>query len=227
MCFSATGSFGAAAVLAGIGTFSLAQDKLPSHKMFAAVPLLFAVQQLAEGVVWMTLDHPAQHALHVLAVATFLAFALAVWPVWVPLSLLLAETDARRRKVLSILAGIGVFVALGAGAILIHGRPTAHVEGHRMAYDYAQLGSSRLAALYLPMYVIPAVIPFFASTLQKARLLGTVLVLALVATSILERETLTSVWCFFGALLSGVIVFVIAAEHRLAIRLGTHRPASA
>jgi hypothetical protein len=219
MCFSATGSFGAAALLAGIGTFSLAQDKLPSHRMLAAVPLLFAVQQVAEGVVWMTIDHPTLRWVQVLAVAVFLAFALIIWPTWVPLSLLLAETHPRRRKVLRVLAGVGFFVALGAGAILIHGGPTAHIEGHRMAYTYAEIGSSRVTSVYLPLYVIPAVFPFFVSTLQKARLLGGVLAVALVATFLIERETLTSVWCFFGALLSGVIVLAVAAEHRLAMSL--------
>jgi hypothetical protein len=40
-----------------------------------------------------------------------------------------------------------------------------------------------------------------------------------VATFVMERATLTSVWCFFAAILSGVIVLGIAAEHRLALTL--------
>jgi uncharacterized membrane protein len=215
MCFSATGSFGVAAALAGIGAYSVAQDKLPSHKMLAAVPLLFAGQQVAEGAVWMTIEHPSPGWVHVLAVAVFLGFALIIWPLWVPLSLLLAETNPRRRKVLSALACIGVGVAIYAGVVLIRGQPTAHVTGHRMAYSYVEIGSRKVQALYLPMYIVPALIPFFVSTLSQAKLMGGVLAVALVATFVIERATLTSVWCFFAAILSGVIVMGIAAEHRL------------
>jgi hypothetical protein len=221
MCFSATGSFGVAAVLAGIGAVSVAQDKLPSHRMLAVVPLLFAGQQFAEGVVWTTIEHPSQRWVHVLAVAVFLAFALVIWPTWVPLSLLLAETNPPRRKVLSVLACVGIGVAISAGVILIRGRPTAHVLGHSMAYSYVETGSRRVRDLYLPMYIVPAVIPFFVSTLKKARLMGSVLAVALVVTFVVQRTALTSVWCFFAAILSGVIVMGIAAEHRLSLALKT------
>ena len=49
--------------------------------------------------------------------------------------------------------------------------------------------------------------------------MGGVLVVALVVTFAVERTTLTSVWCFFAAILSGVIVMGIAAEHRLRLAL--------
>jgi uncharacterized protein DUF6629 len=217
MCFSATGSLGVGAILAGIGALSVAQDKLPSHRMLAVVPLLFAGQQIAEGVVWMTIDHPSQNGVHVLAVAVFLSFALVIWPSWVPLSLLLAETNPRRRKVLSVLAWVGIGVAIYAGVVLIRGRPTAHIAGHSMAYTYVEAGSQRVRALYLPMYIVPALIPFFVSTLKMAKLMGTILAVALVVTFVVERTTLTSVWCFFAAILSGVIVMGIAAEHRVSL----------
>ena len=78
MCFSATGSFGVAAVLAGIGAVSMAREKAPSHRMLALVPMLFAAQQAAEGAVWITFDHPSLRWLHMLAIVVFLAFALVV-----------------------------------------------------------------------------------------------------------------------------------------------------
>lgn len=75
MCFSATGGFGVAAVIAGIGAVALTQDKPPSHRM-AAVPLLFAAQQVAAGIVWMTIEHGAEGSLQAIAVALFLGFAV-------------------------------------------------------------------------------------------------------------------------------------------------------
>ena len=44
--------------------------------MLALVPLLFAAQQVAEGVVWMTIHDPGEARLQGLAVAFFLSFAL-------------------------------------------------------------------------------------------------------------------------------------------------------
>jgi hypothetical protein len=217
MCFSATGSFGAAAVLAGIGAVSMAQEKAPSHRLLALVPFLFAAQQVAEGVVWVTFGDPNLGWLHLLGVAIFLGFALVVWPTWVPLALWAAETNPRRRKVLSVLTWIGAGVSVYAGAHLIRGQPTAHVTGHSIAYSYAETGPALVLALYLPAYVIPAVVRFFVSTMRKGRLMGAVLTASLVLTFVIEREALTSVWCFFAAILSLVIVLGISAQHRLRI----------
>jgi hypothetical protein len=218
MCFSAAGSFGVAAVLGGIGAVSLAQEKATSHRMLALVPLLFAAQQVAEGVVWITIDAPSLRGLQELAVAAFLAFALVIWPTWVPLALWAAEPEPRRRRALSILAWVGAAVAVYASVILIRGRPTAQVAGHSIAYSYRSAGPALVLAFYLPMYVIAAVLPFFVSTMSKARIMGSVLAVALVATFIIKRETLTSVWCFFAAILSVVIVLGISAQHRLTIK---------
>ena len=57
MCFSATASFSAGALLLGIGTLTLrsALATRQRHALpFAAIPMLFAMQQLIEGVIWLT-----------------------------------------------------------------------------------------------------------------------------------------------------------------------------
>jgi uncharacterized membrane protein len=218
MCFSATGSFGIAGVLAGIGAVAMAQEKAPSRRMLGLVPLLFAAQQVAEGVVWLTIEHPGRGGLQAVAVAVFLGFALVVWPIWVPLSLWAGERNARRRRLLGRLVWVGIGVGIYAALILIRGRPTARVAGHSIAYDYSETGPALVLALYLPMYIIPALLPFFVSTISRARIMGAVLAVSLLATFIIERQTLTSVWCFFGAILSAVIVLGISEDHRLVIK---------
>jgi hypothetical protein len=70
----------------------------------------------------------------------------------------------------------------------------------------------------LPGYVLPSVVPFFISTISRAKLMGTVLALSLVATFLAERQALTSVWCFFAAILSVLIVVSIGKDHRLIIK---------
>jgi hypothetical protein len=206
MCFSASGSFGVAAVLAGVGAVSLARPRSPSHGMLAAVPLLFALQQATEGLVWVTIGHARGSGLHGLAVAAFLGFALVLWPVWIPLAFALPEANPSRRRLLSALTAIGAVVAVGATVMLLRVRPAAHVAGHNIAYSYASSSSAIVLALYLPMYVIPSVLPFFVSTVRWAKVMGVVLVVALLATFVIERRALTSVWCFFAAILSGFMV---------------------
>ena len=218
MCFSATGSFGVATVITGIGAVAIAQDKPPSHKMLALVPLLFAAQQVAEGVVWMTIGHPDQAWLQTIAVALFLSFALVGWPMWVPISLFVAERNPRRKRVLAVLSWVGVVVGVYATVLLIRGRPTAHVAGHSIAYSYVERGPALVLALYLPGYVLPTVVPFFISTISRAKIMGIVLVLSLLATFLIERQALTSVWCFFAAILSVLIVLSISKDHRLIIK---------
>jgi hypothetical protein len=61
-------------------------------------------------------------------------------------------------------------------------------------------------------------VPFFVSTISRAKLMGTVLVLSLLATFVIERQALTSVWCFFAAILSVLIVLSISRDHRLIIK---------
>ncbi len=218
MCFSATGSFGVATVIAGIGAVAIHQEKAPSHRMLALVPLLFAAQQVAEGVVWMTIGHPAQAGLQGIAVALFLTFALVAWPMWVPISLFVAEKNPRRKRVLSVFAWMGVVVGVYAAVLLIRGQPTAHVAGHSIAYSYVERGPALVLALYLPGYVLPTVVPFFISTISRAKIMGTVLILSLLATFMIERQALTSVWCFFAAILSVLIVLSISKDHRLIIK---------
>src|SRR5690242_9093334 len=57
MCFSVGASFTASGILAVIGGFALVRAP-KYYRALAAIPLLFALQQFAEGVVWMTLTHP-------------------------------------------------------------------------------------------------------------------------------------------------------------------------
>ncbi len=58
MCFSAAASFGTSAFLGGAGIVAI--KKIDSRKKlaFACVPILFCIQQLSEGVLWLALGNP-------------------------------------------------------------------------------------------------------------------------------------------------------------------------
>jgi hypothetical protein len=183
------------------------------YRLLAAVPLIFAAQQIAEGVVWLTIGDPSQSALHRVAVTAFLGFALVVWPVWLPVSLRRIERDPSRRRALSGLAWVGRLVSAVSLVLLTGWRPVASIVGHSIHYDYG--GSSELPrrVFVLLVYLVPTIVPLFVSTAKLARTIGVTLVVSWILTLIIERQALTSVWCFFAAILSGLVMVAVSRAH--------------
>jgi hypothetical protein len=226
LCFSATGSFAISGVLTGLGAASIVRNKSAPHRMFAAIPFLFAAQQAAEGTVWLTIDDPASVRLHRLAVNVFLAFALAVWPMWLPLSLRFIERNVERRRILTGLVALGAVVSTYATVLLTRWQPIARIAGHSMSYEYQHREDSVIQLGYLLAYIVPTLVPFFVSTASLARTIGVTLIVSLALAVIVQREALASVWCFFAAILSGLIFLAVSRERALdsrerLLRMGT------
>ena len=93
MCFSATASFTAGAVLLGIGALTLKAAKRPREWPFAAIPLLFATQQLIEGVIWLTFNADAP-LLNTVMTRAYSFFSHVLWPVYLPVAVLMIEQTA-------------------------------------------------------------------------------------------------------------------------------------
>jgi hypothetical protein len=220
MCFSATGSFAISGLLTAVGATSLARNSSKPQRMFAAIPLIFAAQQAAEGTVWLTMSG-GRGGVHQLAVNIFLAVALIIWPTWLPVALRAVEQNPSRRRVLGALVWLGGAVAVYAAVFLARFHPVAQIAGHSIRYDYASSGDRGSHLFYLLVYTLPTVVPFFVSTLKMARPIGVLLVVSLVASVIVQRDALTSVWCFFAAILSGLILIAVERHQRsLAPSLG-------
>lgn len=196
-----------AGVLTAIGGASIGASADMRRRFFAAIPLGFAVQQAAEGIVWLTIDNPAHATLLRAAVFAFLAFALVVWPTWIPWSLRVAERDPVRRKWLTLLAWAGVFVSLGAAVLLTRWNPHAFIEGSSVHYNFGVPSGAFMHVLLVVAYAAPAFLSFFVSTIELSNVFGAALVISMGAALAIQAEALTSVWCFFAAGLS-VLVFV-------------------
>jgi hypothetical protein len=207
MCFSAGASLTMAGVLTAIGGISIGASADKPRRLFAAIPLGFAAQQAAEGIVWLTIENPAHATLHRAAVFAFLAFALVIWPTWVPLSLRVAERDPARRKWLTRLTWAGVLVSIGAVVLLTRWEPSAYIEGSSVHYNFGVPTGPVSHVLLVVAYAAPALASFFVSTIELSNVFGAALVLSMGAALLIRAETLTSVWCFFAAGLS-VLVFV-------------------
>lgn len=206
MCFSAAASFTAAGALAALGGVSIAAAAEKRATLFAAVPLGFAVQQVSEGVVWLTIDAPAHHVLHRVAVFTFLFFALVVWPTWIPVAVGRAERNDARRRWLGRLMWMGVAVSAVALMLLLGWEPHARVDEHSLRYSFGAESGELVHILLVAAYVAPTLGPFFISTINLSNVFGSALIASMIAALVIRHDALTSVWCFFAAILSAIVL---------------------
>jgi hypothetical protein len=198
MCFSATASFSAGGVLLGIGALTLKAARRPCEWAFAAIPLLFAIQQLIEGVIWLTFsaDTPLLNSVMTHA---YSFFSHVLWPVYLPMAVLMIEPSGGRRRTLKalVLAGsaIGIYLLYVLVAFPVVSRPT----GQHVEYDSPH---------------------FFAAAVQ---VFGALVLLSFGAAYYFYATWFISVWCFFAALLSTVIYLHFA--WRPTQRGGSHQMA--
>lgn len=206
MCFSAGASFGAGAVLAAIGIATIKRAQTPSQIVFASIPLIFAVQQITEGFVWLSLTNALYASWRQPAAYIFLTFAQVVWPSWVPFSILLLENDKHRKRLLYAALGPGVLVSCYLAYRLVTQDIHAEITGMHISYV---LGSPGAVLHYSAIfYFIATVSPSFISTVRKMRLFGFSIMISYAITVMFFNDYQLSVWCFFAAIIS-IVVFSI------------------
>lgn len=70
----------------------------PSQIVFACIPLFFAFQQVTEGILWLVIGDTKYAWLQTTATFVFLIMAQVIWPLLVPLSVLLMEKRGCEKK---------------------------------------------------------------------------------------------------------------------------------
>ncbi|MDB5312766.1 MAG: hypothetical protein JWO38_6968 [Gemmataceae bacterium] len=216
MCFSAEASLGVAIALLPTGAYCVEAAWRKDRRYFplAVVPVLFGLQQLCEAQVWVGLGRGNPEMARV-ASLRYLFFALAFWPVWVPLSLAAVEPGGRKRRVLVALAGVGVLfgvvcylpVAADGGRGL---DPVA--VGHSIRYDFSAVPATRWAGSWVwpALYLVSVAGPLLASRDRRLCPLGAAVALSAVAAYALFEYAFASVWCFLAAVLSLHLAYVLS-----------------
>src|ERR1051325_4198003 len=165
MCFSAGASFWGSAVIGAIGVASVKRVQEPVQYFFAGIPLILAVHQFFEGLLWVALTHPHYAFLQPMATYIFLIFAQLFWPVWVPLSILLLEKEEWRKKALKILLGLGVFVSGYLMICFIKYPLYGEIIGRHIYYHYDfPYTKEWYSGLF---YLVPTIIPPFISSVKR------------------------------------------------------------
>ena len=209
MCFSATASFSAGAVLLGLGTLTVRSAHLRREVPFAAIPLLFAIQQLTEGVIWLTFRYQSP-LLNTVMTHLYSFFSHVLWPIYVPVAVLLIEPMAWRRTVLLgfVAAGLvaGVYLLYVLLAFPVISRPT----GQHLEY----VSPHFFAATVMTLYLLAATASPMFSTHRLVKVFGVLALLSFAASYAFYTTWFISVWCFFAALLSAVIYLHFALQGR-------------
>ncbi len=155
MCFSATASFAVASFTGAVGVVTLRHVRAPREAVLGSFPLIFGVQQVIEGTIWLVLpggDDPL--LVRALAIA-FVFIATVVWPALVPVAVYLVEPDARRKRLLHVPMVIGALVSLACLAAIIASPHHASIAERSIQYRNDIPDISWWAVPYLLATVAP------------------------------------------------------------------------
>ena len=206
MCFSAEADFVSAAVIGAIGVATLSQVEKPREIPLAALPLAFALHQLAEGFVWRDLDSGTTHATGP-AVYVYLLFAWVLLPVIVPLAVMLLEPPGHARRRIAGFVAVGAVASAYLSASLIAGDVSAHSGGHVVLYG----GAGRYADAATALYVVATCGAPLLSRYRTVVWFGVANLAAVAAVATVQAEGLTSIWCSWAAVVSVLIFFQMVA----------------
>ncbi len=209
MCFSTAASIGSGIVLTLIGIATLKKTRAPQEYLFASIPLLFGIQQFSEGYLWFLLSHNG--ALFQIKIATgiYLAFAQIVWPVWIPLSIILLEKQPVFRAILSVFLCIGIVVSFVLAYYLYAFDVSATIAGQHIYYNlnypntFLTIGGS--------FYLLATILPLLFTQYKSMWYLGVAIFISYLISAVYYESYLISVWCFFAACIS-ILVYNIFLE---------------
>lgn len=212
MCFSATASFGSGVILSIIGFVSLKKIQHKSELMFASIPLIFGLQQIAEGILWISLPNPDLLNMQIITSYIFLIVAQVIWPIWIPVSILLLEQRSKRNNIQKYFVGFGILVASYLAYSLLTYTVEAKIIGHHIAYIQGYPDTFRNYVVVL--YALSAVASPFFSHIKRVWILGVIFSVSFIITAIFYKYAILSVWCFFSTIISIFVYFIISENSK-------------
>ena len=191
MCFSAPASFIAGTALSVIGVAALRKTRARTEIPFALIPLLFGIQQLTEGVIWLTFSHDAP-LLKQTMTYVYSGFSHVLWPIYVPFAMGFMEVVPWRKNVIFGFGVAGVTVGIYLLYHIVATPMVAEVVGKHIVYDSPHF------------YLIPVMVVYLAATCVSCffsshgflKLFGVLLLLSFIAAYIIHVWALVSIWCF-------------------------------
>ncbi|MDH4235021.1 MAG: hypothetical protein OEV15_07800 [Gallionella sp.] len=186
--------------------------------MWALVPVFFGLQQAFEGRVWQELDAGNAGAAVPFALG-FHFFSHFLWLWWLPLCCYLVEPgqasklEKLRKRVMGGCTIFGAFAgALVYSVMLFHPEwLTVAVSEHSILYKFSIPWRSSIHMPITPaaLYALIILVPMLFSSHRPIRVFGGLVALSMVLASEAYGYAYVSVWCFFAAVLSLYLVYMI------------------
>lgn len=237
MCFSVTASFSSSILLGLIGarTIQVVLKRKKKYLLLALFPIIFAVQQFSEGVVWYSLLH-GYPSLTALASAIFVFFALFFWQTMLPFVAWHYENNVKKRKIFLFFVFVGASFGLSCYILYFVSGNVHFTEicNHSISYQSCVPlpGKASTYAFYsayfgsIFFYSLSLIAPPIFSSDRYVKLYGEILLLSLIITSMFYYYSLVSVWCFFAALSSLMFYFVFCRNNAVSRVLRVIKPSN-
>lgn len=204
MCFSATASFITSAATGAVGAGAMKRARKP-YFLIALIPLIFSVQQLIEGLIWIT-EKPGSDA--TILGYFFLFFAFIWWPIYAPVAVHSVEKGKIRRFILKGFILLGMAASAYLLAVLYVEPLAVEVMDHSIYYNI----DVPLTGFGIAYYIFVTVGSLIVSSEKYFWLFGLLVLISAIISLVFYLQTFTSVWCFFVAMLSFLVYFYIASK---------------
>lgn len=214
MCFSATASFIAATALVPTSAYGINRSLkyCPKYILMAITVVAFAIQQVLEGFIWLNIN--TNEELTITLAKAFLFFSHFYWPIAMPLKAFFTENNKTKKKIYLITSCIAaIFAAFLYFPLLEEGKVLVQIVHNSIQYKmdvfYDAYVSRKVTGVIYALFII---VPLITSTDKHMKRFGWVIILAGLPTYFFYYYAYTSVWCFFAAIASIYITYIIFRE---------------
>ncbi len=190
----------AGTALVPVAALSVSKVRDRRELPFALLPALFSAHQFLEVTVWAGLDGRVSPGLADLAMRAYLFIAWPLLPTYMPFAVMLL--DARRRAAMAPFLALGLIVS-GYLAFVVLANP---VEVIRHSHGLEYLTVVQHPLLWAVLYIVAVIVPLLMSSYRPIVAFGVLNLIGLIAVAILYMKSFASLWCFFAAVASVLVL---------------------
>ena len=210
MCFSPEADLVVGVGLLPVAVMALREVRHPRELPFALLPLLFALHQLVEVLVWPDTGGSVCPGVQEAASLAYVFFALPVLPILVSSAVLLLEPRDQRLRIAPFVV-LGAVVTTYLTSVVVSGSVQVEVHPHALVY---RVGLNQ-PELWTTAYVVAVVGPSLASGYRSIVALGAVNLVGLIAVAVFYVTAFASLWCVLAACSSVLVVVHLRRRRRL------------
>ena len=223
MCFSASVSYSSSAVLVATGLYAVRQSRrLTGHTGYGRRSPSSSASSKPSKDGYGRCSKRAILTLRCRMLRAFHFFSHFLWLWWFGLGAYFVEPGKIRKRIIGACTLFGVFAGtLVYAVILSHPEwMLVSVREHSVVYKFSvpYRDSIHLPVTPAGLYALTVLVPLFFSSHRHIKIFGGLVVLSSLLASEIYGYAYVSVWCFFAALLSLYLVYMIqyfVAESKL------------